>query len=351
MRVSTILYTHVARRFLTISSPLNDIDEGYRIGRMAMSLYENNKVEVWRPRVSVLYYTGVDSYKNPIMNGVEPMKLAYHVGISTGDVEIGLGCRLVSCLLQYETTPLPQIQAMMAKTRKQMQHYKQDMIFAISRPMLQGMLNLMGKGGKDPGVFWGDVLDEPQLADLQRTNERAFIYTHFHMMLLAYLFGDFKKAELCSRVLQELSKNPLGAVDAAYIVPMDALTSIELARAGKFGMRRHVAKCLRRIRHWADHCPQNFLCRLFLVEAELAKLNNRPAQAKYVAAIATAKDAGFLLYIALTNELAGKYFLFDQQDKSKALPFLKEALEFYGKWGATAKVDHLRRQVDIDGLV
>jgi hypothetical protein len=50
--------------------------------------------------------------------------------------------------------------------------------------------------------------------------------------------------------------------------------------------------------------------------------------------------------IALSNELAGKYYL-KQNIVAKAQPFLEEALDYYKRWGATAKSSHLEAEIKI----
>lgn len=100
--------------------------------------------------------------------------------------------------------------------------------------------------------------------------------------------------------------------------------------------------------HWAKHVPQTFLCRQFLLEAEIAAVrgDSTTAYSKYVAAIATSKDSGFIFPTALGNELAGKYYLRERKDEETARPFIQEALHHYERWGAKAKVDHLAHELN-----
>ena len=47
---------------------------------------------------------------------------------------------------------------------------------------------------------------------------------------------------------------------------------------------------------WADNCPENFLHRFLLIEAEMARLRGKAIEAMYLydSAIANAKENGFI---------------------------------------------------------
>lgn len=93
---------------------------------------------------------------------------------------------------------------------------------------------------------------------------------------------------------------------------------------------------------WADNCPDNFGCRAALIAAEVARLDNRPADAPslYRQAVRLAREYGFVQNEALANELAAQFHAADgSQDAADA--HLQEALSCYSRWGAHAKVRQL----------
>jgi signal transduction histidine kinase len=96
------------------------------------------------------------------------------------------------------------------------------------------------------------------------------------------------------------------------------------------------------LKKWADNCPDNFLHRWLLVEAERARVNghNFEAVELYDSAIELAGQYEFIQNQALANELAAKFWL--QKDKPKiAKLYLQEACHGYTVWGATRKVADL----------
>ena len=69
------------------------------------------------------------------------------------------------------------------------------------------------------------------------------------------------------------------------------------------------------------------------------------ALSKYRVAILDLRDAGLLMGEAMANERLGKYHLDYNDNVSLATSFLAEAIRLYEKWGAVAKVSHLRSEL------
>lgn len=326
------------------ASPVNNIEEGYRLGQLGLALQEKFRVRVWFSRVALLYWLGIHTCKHPLNSIFAPHKDGQRVGIETGDIESSLACGLSHDWCRFETTPLPEVEAAYHVLREQMIFYGQETSLAMTKPFLQLVHNLMGRGHGGPTTLTGEIMDKKSLRDLQKANGKTMELANFYLMLLAYMFGDHDKVAAHSMKLRPASDYPFGAMEAALIVFFDGLVAVKNARISqRRKMLRLAQKQLRRIRHWAQHAPHTFLCRQFLLEAEVAAVKGHHVSvySTYVAAIAQARDAGFIFQIALGNELAGKHYLFERNDTETALPFLREAVYHYERWGAKAKVEHL----------
>lgn len=95
---------------------------------------------------------------------------------------------------------------------------------------------------------------------------------------------------------------------------------------------------------WAEHCPDNFVCRRDLVGAEWARVEGRTSEAEelYEAAIAAAKQARFPHVEALALELAAQHY----RRRNLHLPahaYLRASRDAYARWGATGKVRALEQ--------
>jgi predicted ATPase/signal transduction histidine kinase/GAF domain-containing protein/tRNA A-37 threonylcarbamoyl transferase component Bud32 len=100
-----------------------------------------------------------------------------------------------------------------------------------------------------------------------------------------------------------------------------------------------------RLKTWADNCPENFLHKYLLIEAERLKaLNNKSEIIEYYdRAISLAKENQYIQEEALANELAAKFYL-DWGKEKVAAGYMQEAYYCYARWGAKAKIDDLEKR-------
>ncbi len=100
---------------------------------------------------------------------------------------------------------------------------------------------------------------------------------------------------------------------------------------------------------WAHACPENFGHKADLVAAERAALTGDVASATnlYDRAIAQAQAAGFVGHAALACELAARFHR-RLGHTTLARLLVREAYSHYHRWGATAKLAHLRRNFGTD---
>jgi PAS domain S-box-containing protein len=97
-----------------------------------------------------------------------------------------------------------------------------------------------------------------------------------------------------------------------------------------------------RLKAWSNSCPENFLHKFHLVEAEKARVLGQFFEAEnlYEQAIQGTKDNKYLQEEALAYELAAKHYLARGREKF-AQTYMKEAHYCYERWGAMAKVKDL----------
>jgi predicted ATPase/signal transduction histidine kinase/CheY-like chemotaxis protein/tRNA A-37 threonylcarbamoyl transferase component Bud32 len=102
---------------------------------------------------------------------------------------------------------------------------------------------------------------------------------------------------------------------------------------------------LAQLKKWSDSCPENYLHKVHLVEAEKFRINGDSWEALncYDLAIENAKANGFIQNAALANELAG-IMLLDAGYLKLASPYFIEAFNLYEAWGAKKKISHLKER-------
>jgi hypothetical protein len=328
---------HLTDSVVCGDSPANDINEGYRLGKVGMAMHSKHAIKVWLAPLYVMYYMGIHSFKYPIYTMIQPLEFAQQIGAETGNIEQSFICGIIINFIQGEYRSLAETEIRYRELIEKMSHYGLTNIIIVSTPSFKAIQCLLGHCNID------SITKHKVAAD-----GLLFVFKMFHIMMLSYFFGDFDLAASISKHLRMASAYPLGGVDAALISFYVGLVEIEHSR--KIGKRRNLRygiKKLRQLRDYAKHSPNLFLCRQYLLEAEVASVKNYDnAYSKYYAAIAQAKDAGNIALTALGNELAGNHFSCSNHDQETANSFFQQAIYYYEKWGAIAKVNHLRQRLE-----
>jgi len=115
-----------------------------------------------------------------------------------------------------------------------------------------------------------------------------------------------------------------------------------LSQAEQRNALKQIRSNQERLKAWSDSCPENFLHKFHLVEAENARVLGQLFEAEdlYEQAIQGAKNNEYLQEEALAYELAAKHYLAHGRKKFAQL-YMKEAHYCYERWGAIAKVRDL----------
>jgi PAS domain S-box-containing protein len=93
---------------------------------------------------------------------------------------------------------------------------------------------------------------------------------------------------------------------------------------------------------WAANCPENFVTRVALVGAEMARIEGREFESMrlYEQAIRCARENGFIHLEGVANEVAARFYLARGFERI-AYAYLREARYRYLDWGADGKVHQL----------
>ncbi|MFA5073362.1 MAG: hypothetical protein WC539_05635, partial [Nitrospirota bacterium] len=198
--------------------------------------------------------------------------------------------------------------------------------------------------------FDDDSFNEVDFVKIMQPQELIFILCLYYIFKLPlfYLFNELPNALEASKILQ---KNTNYMVGMFYIPHHNFYYSLTLAAlhpsAGiktRHAYWKQLNKNQKKMKMWADNCPENFLNKYSLIAAEMAYLkgNNRDAEQLYNRAINTARESEFIHEEALAHELAAKFHKKNQNEKSASC-HMQEARSCYHKWGATAKVAYLEK--------
>lgn len=222
-------------------------------------------------------------------------------------------------------------------------------IMCLRKTYNQYLLSLCGRT-KDRLSMSDDRFDE--LENEKEMNQLYFYLgpTLYHLMkaMLAFLYDEYPLA------LEEMGKIQENVINAYYGCPDFMMYSvykflINAALYETFDItgKKHVLEVmlgeLSRMKKLAKHCPDNYIFHYFAMQAELARIKNKPSGEVldlYDQAIEFAKKYKFLNFIAIYSERAAK-FLLGMNKHTHASSYLQAARYSYERWGATEKVKYL----------
>src|SRR5208282_2310193 len=160
-----------------------------------------------------------------------------------------------------------------------------------------------------------------------------------------FLAGDFASAiEASSKARPLLWASP--TVEMADYEFYSALARAALWDSATGGQRREHFEALgahyERLQVWAKHCAENFENRAALVGAEIARIEQRDADALrlYEEAIHSARQHGFVQNEGLAHELAAQYYLAHRLETA-GYAHLRSARNCFDRWGAHGKAKQL----------
>jgi diguanylate cyclase (GGDEF)-like protein len=327
---------------------LNDLDNGYKYGRLAMSLRNKFKTKEYLPKTLFRVASFILHWKEPLKNTLPLLEEACMQGVETGDVEFSMYARYVYGVysffagidlnkinnkIQLFIDKTPQLKHLTAKNYKNL--------------LLQLLINL-STSNKTPWVFSGKYYQEEtglssHIENQDRTLTAMFLYSKGYINYLFYQYED-------ARINMENAETYLRSVIATFLIPCyyfyDALIGLAIYNnATSFVQRKYLKRALshqKKIKEWSKHSPMNHLHRYHLVQAEIDRVQNNVSEAmiQYDKAIHLARENQFLNDEALANELAAQFYIQNQKQKH-AVPYLLDCFNAYQRLGMKAKTDHL----------
>ncbi len=329
----------------------NAIEQGYRLGKLALQLDQQQPSVLTHHRTLSLFNSYIRHYREPLRNCMESLLKAHQLALDAGDME--WSAYALAAYIQYAfplCRNLDELQPRLEQYAALLSESGQQQSLQYSQFVLQSMENLRGQCS-DPTRFDGRFYhEERNLAELKRENHRTAISLHhFYKSLLCYLFGDYAGAYRHSEAGMELRASISGTLTVPWLQQLNALSILaqlpQTSILQQPARLQKVRQTLRHLRKLARFSPENHRHHADLLEAELYRSQHKYTKAMdlYEQAIEQARQQGFILDEAMATELAGQFYL--AWDKPGiARTYLQDAYERYADWGGRAKLEQMQEQ-------
>lgn len=330
-----------------LCTTVEQMAEGRKFGELALALVDRLNAVGLKAKVIDLVYGLIFHWTEHLRAMSEPLAAGVRAGLEYGDLEFAAHCTANHIVaLFHSALSLSDIDVQAKRYRGIAKGLTHTSLF-IRR---QCALNLMGRT-EDPCELKGEAFDETEsLPRLLKQKEAASMLAYYPCkIILAFLFERYPDA---LRYNNEFKKWLRLGIGLGLIAPhffFEALVKLA-AYADQSPVERKqtleaVDGIYSRLRAWARYAPMNLSHRLYLIDAERARVLRQHQRAAecYDLAIAAAKKNEYVGEEAIAYELAGKFYL--TQDRAHlAYGCLREARDAYARWGAAAKVKHLERK-------
>ncbi|MEH2465366.1 trifunctional serine/threonine-protein kinase/ATP-binding protein/sensor histidine kinase [Nostoc sp.] len=326
------------------------IERGYRFGQLGLKLLERFNDRKLYAKVINIFDVFVRHWQEPARKTITPLREAIQVGLEVGDVEYACYNATSYCnYLFFVGETLEHVNQQQQKYIDLLLKFKQEYQIYFGQICRQLVLNLMG-AAEDSLILVGESFDERKMLPIliETQNGTLLFLLHLAKTILLFIFKDYQQALIHAKEAEKYRGNMVGFLQYAEHNFYYSLTLLATCSNGNEAEQQwaleKVAENQKLMSQWAFHAPANHQHKYDLVEAERAKvLGHLDAMTYYEKAIQGAKENGYIQEEALSNELAGKFYL--AWGKEKLAPdYIQEAYYCYAHWGAKAKVAHLEQQ-------
>jgi PAS domain S-box-containing protein len=323
----------------------DDVEGAYAFSELGLRLNESFADAKLRGMLLLTHAYGVNHWRKHFAQSAALIEQATIAALTVGDfVVAGYAAMLVPWFAFEKGETL-------AEGLRQADRYAALALQIGNRPTYQ-MIRLERQfmaclSGATRGLtsFSSDDFDEDAcLAELAATGFSSGLAYHVNQKLAAaFLHERYEEAlgfaQRAEASLTEVMASSFVASHGFY----HALTLAALSTdAGPEQRREYGVELAQRalsLQHWAERCPENYAHRHLLVRAELARIEGREEEAArdYEAAIAAAREQGFVHQEALAHELAARFHE-ARGFATTAHVHYRSARAGYARWGALAKV-------------
>ena len=348
---NTPLSAHTYAAYGIVLCGLGEIDFGYQFGQLASILVD--KPNAKKHKAAILFFVNcfIKHWKDHLKKTLKPFVEGYQIGLETGDFQYAAFGAYSHSYLSYQAgAELTKLEREMAVYSKAIAQINQKSVLDLHHAYWQTVLNLIGHS-EDPCLLIGDNYNEQEMISLylETDNQNGLFEIYFNKFTLYFLFQKSFQAVKYAALAEKYISSGIGTHTVPIFYYHDSLSQLAVFPDALEAQQKHILIKVKtnqdKIKRWADYAPMNYLHKLYLVEAELARVlgKNGKAREYYDRAIALSNKNEYLNDEALAYELAARFYLIRNQNHV-ARHYLQDAHYAYQCWGAIAKVKDLERQ-------
>jgi PAS domain S-box-containing protein len=328
---------------LVIISMLDDYQSAYEFGLLALKSSEKFNNYDQKCKSSLLFGYYLSCWTKPLKSASAILNNGYQAGVESGQIQFAaFNLVYIAFADFYRGIQLEKILAKIIDAAYFCERTKNHLGIGLALTLQISLINLMGISESKFNLTTNRVSKSQYI----ESNFRVVCIDRIFKSQLLYTHGQFQASLSCVLEAENLitfipGQYFIGEYNFYYSLILAVLyPAVSAAQQQQYWEKLAVNQ--KKMKIWADNCPENFLHKYLLVAAEMSRISGKWLEAMdlYDRAIASAREHEFVQNEALANELAGKFWW--ERGKSEfAQLYLKKARQGYQIWGAKRKVADL----------
>jgi histidine kinase len=337
---------------LIIGSKLESYHTGYQLGLAAYKLSEKLNKKSQQAKASALLTGWIHCWSKHIKHATEINRIGYQVGLESGEFMFA-GCNLFIMInnLFIQGLPLSLIEKEISVSYHAAAQIRHTMAIEGIIGIKFAVDDLTNIDNKSDKIFIENkYFTRSEL--VKQCHQKQSFWTlsayYIYQIQALYLLNKFKIAlNYINQVQQYLGAIFGFSVSSEYYFYYSLILASLYQQCDtqtQISYLKQIHQNQQQYKIWADSCPDNFLHKYLLVEAEIARISGKKWQALdlYDQAINLASRNEFIQIEALANELAA--LCCENHDKEDfAKIYMTKAYNCYDKWGAKVKLQQLEK--------
>jgi PAS domain S-box-containing protein len=330
-----------------LGSAGKDSDTAYAVALGAMKLLDGAAGGKYRSKVNHVFGMTVNHWKRHARESIDYSLRAYRLGRESGDFMYA--AHSVNIMTMTRIMLGDNLDDIFTDYRKY-----EDFLKRTGDPFAMGnysdnfqmYLNLKGLTESRRSLNSHGYDETRRLAEVRKTGNLMELFFHLLTRVKTlFLAGEFEECLALCEEMERIKRIPAGTLHTAEHCFYYSLALAACPGGPDRGRLRRMGKNRREMKRRAGACPDNFLHKLLLIDAEIARLSGDEAGTirLYGMAIEAARSAGYLQNEAIAHERAALFFL-EKGCRDIAGLYLELAFKCYLGWGADSKVYDLRER-------
>ena len=326
-----------------VLNSFGNFTEAHRMGQLALGFAD--RFNIWRPRVYSVYYGNIHHWTYPFRDSLEPMRLAQREALAFGDMENHAASFFIEMISSFHAgLPVSIFEPRARSCCHDIDEIDQRNALLLLMPFWSLLNDLQGSKSKLVLRPESEIIDASSALNhcIKEGNKFMAGVYYVYRTIWFYFIEDYgqalQKAKKASELIQIFDFD---------LTLYEGLAALSMAWTTKSWMRRRTLfvigkKSAKRMKRWADRCPENFRNKQWLLEAEIAALNGKSVQAlsSFERSIVKAKQEGFVHEEGMAYEHLGNHHRRLGSDSEAKLSYASARIA-YEKWGASILVDRM----------